>query len=214
VFASLHDQTVFNVHQKLRVPVTLGVMSACPDAILCESVIDQVLQDVQDKVDLSLTYIGKLNASEPNYGVTCMHGTHECAGNIQQLCLAKYAPSTSQWWDFVQCQNAHGRFVVGLPEVAFECADKVGVDWDLTKGLPECAGTDALGGREGIHLLRESVEATKEIGITKSCSILINGNLKCVVDGGEWKECPDGHAPQDFVRQIEEEYQKLNAEAL
>ena len=43
----------------IKVPVTLGVMSACPDAILCESVFDHVLQRVADKVDLTLTFIGR-----------------------------------------------------------------------------------------------------------------------------------------------------------
>ena len=43
----------------VKVPVTLGVMSACPDAILCESVFEHVLQRVADKVDLTLTFIGR-----------------------------------------------------------------------------------------------------------------------------------------------------------
>lgn len=46
------------VTQDLKVPVVLGVMSACPDAIVCESVFDRVLQQVGDKVDLSLTFLG------------------------------------------------------------------------------------------------------------------------------------------------------------
>ena len=43
----------------VKVPVVLGVMSACPDAIFCEAVFDDVLAQVGDKVDLSLTFIGK-----------------------------------------------------------------------------------------------------------------------------------------------------------
>lgn len=45
--------------QDVKVPLVLGVMSQCPDALLCESVIDRVLQQVEDKVDLSLTFIGR-----------------------------------------------------------------------------------------------------------------------------------------------------------
>ena len=41
-----------------KVPVTLGVMSGCPDAILCESVFDRVIERVADKIDLQLTFIG------------------------------------------------------------------------------------------------------------------------------------------------------------
>lgn len=47
------------VQDGTKVPVVLGVMSGCPDAILCESVFDRVLERVKDKVDLTLTFIGK-----------------------------------------------------------------------------------------------------------------------------------------------------------
>lgn len=43
----------------VKVPVVLGVMSRCPDAVLCETVFDHVLERVVDKIDLSLTFIGK-----------------------------------------------------------------------------------------------------------------------------------------------------------
>ena len=43
----------------VKVPVTLGVMSRCPDALLCESVFNQVLTKVEGKVDLALTYVGR-----------------------------------------------------------------------------------------------------------------------------------------------------------
>lgn len=42
-----------------KVPVILGVMSQCPDAILCESVFNRALEHVADKIDLSLTFIGR-----------------------------------------------------------------------------------------------------------------------------------------------------------
>jgi len=63
----------------VRVPVTLGVMSQCPDALLCEAVFDQVLssREVMGIVDLQLTYIGQLDSSEPDFGVECIHGPDE-----------------------------------------------------------------------------------------------------------------------------------------
>ena len=42
----------------VKVPVVLGVMSRCPDAILCESVFDEVIGEVGNKIDLTLTFIG------------------------------------------------------------------------------------------------------------------------------------------------------------
>ena len=41
------------------VPVILGVMSRCPDALLCESVFDDVLKQVGPKMSLEMTYIAK-----------------------------------------------------------------------------------------------------------------------------------------------------------
>ena len=40
-----------------KVLVQLGVMSRCPDALLCESVFNEVLDRVPDKVNLSLVYV-------------------------------------------------------------------------------------------------------------------------------------------------------------
>lgn len=52
-----NPQTIFT--EDVKVPVVLGVMSRCPDALLCESVWDRVLQRVGDKVDISLSFIAK-----------------------------------------------------------------------------------------------------------------------------------------------------------
>lgn len=43
----------------LRVPVILGVMSRCPDALLCETLFDNVIPRVAEKINLSLAYIAK-----------------------------------------------------------------------------------------------------------------------------------------------------------
>jgi hypothetical protein len=42
-----------------RVPVVLGVMSACPDALACEAVFDDVLPRVAPKIALALEYIAQ-----------------------------------------------------------------------------------------------------------------------------------------------------------
>ncbi|KAG2156053.1 hypothetical protein DEU56DRAFT_867566 [Suillus clintonianus] len=191
----------------VRVPVILGVMSRCPDAILCESVFNRVLQSAGEKMDISLSFIAKPNASEPLYGVTCMHGQEECAGNVQQLCAAKYH-STSEWWSFVQCQNFQGRDNIGTPETALNCAKAVGIDWENGKA-GQCAGKDGLG-KEGIQLLQQSAKDSMAAGIQKSCTVIINGRQVCIRDG-TWYECEGGHSPTDFIRQINEEYDRLNS---
>ncbi|TFK87073.1 hypothetical protein K466DRAFT_491595 [Polyporus arcularius HHB13444] len=194
--------------QDVRVPIVLGVMSGCPDALLCESVFDHVLARVSAKVDLSLTFIGTPNASEPDFGVTCKHGPLECAGNVQELCAQKYAPF-DRWWEFVQCQNFQGRYEVGKPETALKCAKSAQLDWE-NSGVGACAGLNGDGkAEEGVRLLRENVVVTAKMGIEKSCTVIINGRQVCIRDGS-WKQCEGGHEPADFIRQIEEEYSKLN----
>lgn len=56
---SVQDQFHTSFSDDNKVPVVLGVMSRCPDAILCESVFNRVLQRVGNKVDISLSFIAK-----------------------------------------------------------------------------------------------------------------------------------------------------------
>ncbi|KAJ7904507.1 hypothetical protein B0H14DRAFT_2663162 [Mycena olivaceomarginata] len=204
-----HDsQSPFQEH--IRVPVELGVMSRCPDALLCESVFDQVVKQVgPQKVDLSLIYVATLNSSDTEFGITCMHGPGECAGNVQQLCVAKYA-SPSAWWKFVQCQNSHGRYQVGIPDLTLQCARTANIDWEGS-GVASCVGLDVSGkAEEGKELLRQSALLGKSLGIEKSCTVLINRKKVCVHDG-TWQECDGGHDVEDFVQRINSEYENLNA---
>ncbi|KAF8559118.1 hypothetical protein OG21DRAFT_1403873 [Imleria badia] len=198
------SQIIFT--EDVKVPVVLGVMSRCPDAILCEAVWDRVLQRVGDKVDISLSFIATPNPSDPAYGVSCKHGLEECAGNVYELCVAKYHP-TSEWWPFLQCQNFHGRDQIGLPDTAASCATTAGFEWETDQGRL-CSGEDGQG-EEGVKLLQESIQNSIELGIKKSCTIIINGRQVCIRDG-TWYECEGGHTPADFIRQINEEYNRLN----
>ncbi|KAJ7276391.1 hypothetical protein B0H12DRAFT_18720 [Mycena haematopus] len=204
-----HDSQFRLQQQGIRVSVELGVMSRCPDALLCESVFDQVLEKVgPQKMDLNLIYVAKLNSSDPEFGVTCMHGPGECAGNVQQLCVAKYA-TPSAWWKFIQCQNAHGRFQVGIPALTLQCAQTAGIEWE-TSQVGSCAGIDGSGkGQEGIELLRESLLLGQSLGIEKSCTVLIEREKVCVVDDGTW-ECDGDHGVEDFVKRINREYEDIN----
>ena len=106
----------------------------------------------------------RVNASEPEFGVTCRHGAGECAGNIQELCAIKYTERQT-WWRFVQCQNFQGRWQVGKPETAFKCANAAGIDWENDE-VGGCAGRDASGKtEEGIKLLKQSVTDTANLGV-------------------------------------------------
>ena len=93
-----------------------------------------------------------------------MHGADECAGNVQQLCVAKYE-LPSIWWEFVQCQNYEGRDSIGRADVALKCAKAAGIDWETSRA-GECAGIDGSGkGDEGVNLLKRSVALGRKLGI-------------------------------------------------
>ncbi|OCF37663.1 hypothetical protein I316_00790 [Kwoniella heveanensis BCC8398] len=70
-------------------------------------------------------------------------------------------------------------------------------------------------GKEARKLLKENIQATYDKGISTSCTIDIastivkGGQRRCVVDGGVWRGCDDGHTAQDFIRVIEAEYKNL-----
>jgi hypothetical protein len=199
---------VAELYHDVKVPVTLAVMSQCPDAILVERVFDHVLDSVMNRVELQLIYVAQINSSEREFGVTCKHGPVECAGNVQQLCAAKYE-ELNRWWSFVHCQNYYARDEIGTPAVALKCAKIANIDWENGE-TGQCAGKDGSGkGAEGILLLQKSVRTTKVLGITRSCTILINGRRVCVHDE-IWKECEAGHTPSDFIRQINTEYERIN----
>jgi len=101
-----------------------------------------------------------MNETEPVYGVNCLHGEQECAGNVQELCMAKHRPNSKDWWPFVQCLNRGGYENVGLLNLAKGCAKTVGLDWK-SDGVAEC-----VEGEEGPSLLRASVTRTREMDIT------------------------------------------------
>ena len=108
-----------------------------------------------------------------------MHGELECAGNVQQLCAIRHS-SFPVWWEFIQCQLNKGRSNIGKLEVAEECADSTGLGWSR---ISSCATSD-----EGERLLKENIRVTKEMGIQKSCTMMINAKVVCIKDG-TWQNC-------------------------
>ncbi|PWZ00361.1 hypothetical protein BCV70DRAFT_199649 [Testicularia cyperi] len=208
-----------------RVNVTLGVMSRCPDALACEAVFDKVLDRVNAKTRLTMSYIGTPDTRKQHhkYGVECKHGDGECAGNIQQLCVQDalnpqragdeydLSPSAAQklWWNFIQCQNFAGLGTVGDESQAQRCLKILnGPGWDKD-GIASCAH-----GSKGRKLLRNSVVSSRDRNISLSCTILIEGKTRCIRDGGSWKNCDMGHEVSDFVAEIERAWLRKNQKVL
>ncbi|KAE8180551.1 hypothetical protein A4X06_0g9504 [Tilletia controversa] len=204
-----------------RVEITAGVMSRCPDALYCESTLDRILDRLNPKIKLHLTYLGTPNASSP-LGAECLHGPDECKGNIHQLCVQDalrpsragkefdLSPSAAQlkWFDIVQCMN-YAKNNIGQESLLQDCLKTVkgGPSWDGPGGIAEC-----VQGEHGRKLLLDSFAESKKLGIVNSCTIIIEGGAQCVRDGGLWKRCtvPGGHEVGDFVAEIEQQWARIN----
>lgn len=108
-------------------------MSRCPDALACESRLDEVVQrighvlTVRALFDPSASSLSHASMALPHPALAlhahlqvrthfianisadgsavCKHGAIECAGDVQQLCVQQHA-SPEVFWRFLQCQNA------------------------------------------------------------------------------------------------------------
>jgi len=199
-------------------------MSRCPDALACEATFDKVLDRVNAKTRVTMTYIGSIDQDKHHskYGVECMHGEQECDGNVQQLCVQDalnpvragedfdLSPSAAQkkWWNFLQCQNYAGLSKIGDEGLAQRCLRLVnGPSWDKD-GIAKC-----VHGKQGRKLLQHSVKASRRSNLTTSCTIQFENGKKCVRDGRAWKNCDLGHEPADFIEEIERIWASKNANA-
>jgi len=160
VFAS---QEVFSGNETIKVPVSLGVTSRDDDALYVQEVFDKVLKEVSNKVNMTFAYVKDIWPDDEQYGVRCSSDWLDCAGDVQQLCVRKYA-SQPEWWDFIMCQNRAGKAEIGCLATAQECALAAKIPWRIIR---DCAGPDADGiDEEGAGLLLQNVKDAIERGIS------------------------------------------------
>lgn len=154
------------------------------------------MQDIYDKVEFKLSYIGTMEANDG--GVQCKHGPDECLGNILELCAAHLYPDVKTYLGFTMCLTSDYH---QIPEEALvkDCALEHGVDFAK---LNDCASRDD--GAYGQDLLRESVNRTAQAGVSRSCTVRLDNEIRCIRDGGEWKNCDGGSTPKDLVRDVVE----------
>ncbi|RKP38974.1 hypothetical protein BJ085DRAFT_34380 [Dimargaris cristalligena] len=169
------------------VPLDFFVMSKCPDAVFCENYLYSIVQNLKPIVIPRFHYIATLEPS----GVKCMHGPNECAGDIQQLCVAQQFGG-HQAYDFVHCQNQTPHRI-GLERLATQCAKETGLDY--RKDIQPCVEAN------GTRLLKESAQLVKKIGVSTSCTMYVDHKFHCIYESG-WQTCPGGHSEKDFTRAI------------
>jgi len=154
------------------------------------------MQKIYNKVNFTLSYIGTPTAND---GVECKHGAPECMGNVLELCAARLYPSPIKFLGFTMCMT---ETYADIPQryLVEGCALEHGVDFEQVN---KCISDD---GGEGVDLLRDSVERSAESNVTKSCTVRVNGEVRCIRDGGQWKDCKGGSSVDELVRDIEKAY--------
>ena len=115
-----------------------------------------VMQQVSDKVDFQLSYIGK---PTENDGVECKHGPGECMGNIIELCARELYPDPKINLGFIMCLTKDYKHI---PERSLveDCALEHAIDMNA---INECATKDD--GAHGMGLLRTSVARSAEVSV-------------------------------------------------
>ena len=54
------------------------------------------------------------------------------------------------------------------------------------------------------------MERSKDKGVVYSCTVRLEEKVRCIRDGGAWKECEGGSGVADLVRDVESLYKTLN----
>ncbi|KAH7355050.1 hypothetical protein BKA65DRAFT_381892, partial [Rhexocercosporidium sp. MPI-PUGE-AT-0058] len=147
--AAISSSGVKVLDEKKLVPLEAHIMSKCPDARDClREMILPTMQRVLDKVNFTLSYIG---TPTDNDGVSCMHGSEECMGNIIELCAAKLYPDPKIYLGFTMCLS---RDYQEIPQESLvrDCALEHGME---SNKLDECAVEE--NGGTAVGMLRDSV---------------------------------------------------------
>lgn len=82
-----------------------------------------------------------------------------------------------------------------------DCALEHGIE---TNRLKKCTTDDD--GYLAVDNLRASFNRTAAAGVTKSCTIRLNNEVRCIRDGGKWTDCEGGHQVKDLVQDIRDLY--------
>ncbi|KAI9821766.1 MAG: hypothetical protein M1827_002347 [Pycnora praestabilis] len=194
--------SVPEMSSKWKVPLEVHIMSKCPDAKTClHDLVVPAMQRVFDKVDFKLSYIG--TATDQDDGIACMHGPTECLGNMVELCASQLYPDPKIYLGFTMCMTEQYRHI---PErnLVEDCAAEHGMDFDK---LNECVSDEG----HALELLRESVERSANASVKVSCTVRLDENVRCVMDGGQWKNCKNGSSVDDLVRDVGKLYNATNS---
>ncbi|KAH7063468.1 hypothetical protein B0J12DRAFT_758881 [Macrophomina phaseolina] len=159
--------------------------------------------EISDRIDFKLSYIGK--PTDHDDGVECKHGESECLGNMIELCAADKYPDPKIYLGFTYCLTRQYEKIAERHMIQ-DCAMEHGIDFAR---INDCLTQDD--GGYVADLLQASFVRSAEANVTKSCTIRLDEKVRCIRDGGEWKDCPGGSDRDSLIRDINNLYQELNA---
>lgn len=129
-----------------------------------------------------------------------MHGPEECLGNIIELCAARLYPDPKIYLGFTMCMT---RQYEDIPQrdLIEDCALEHSISMEK---LGECIDHDE--GSLGVDMLQASFNRSADAGVSKSCTVRLNGKVRCIRDGGEWTNCDGGSEAKDLVDDVLEQW--------
>ncbi|KAL8830780.1 MAG: hypothetical protein Q9170_005585 [Blastenia crenularia] len=179
------------------VPLEAHIMSKCPDARDClRDLVVPAMEQVVDKVNFTLSFIGSVDTND---SIHCKHGPPECLGNMVELCAFDLYPNQPVIsLGFSNCLTASYSKIPSR-ELVESCALEHGVSFEKLNG---CISEEG----KGLDLLMHSVEHSSAVGVTRSCTVRIDGKMWCIRDGGQWKDCKGGSDVESLVKEVESLY--------
>ena len=184
------------------VPLEAHIMSKCPDAKDClVDLVVPAMEQIVEKVDFRLSYIGSMAKDDT---VQCMHGQTECLGNMLGLCAAELFPKdVKRSLGFSTCLiQSYDK--IPARELVEHCSNEHGISFD---DVNACVSDEG----KGLELLEASVQRSQKAGVVKSCTVRVGGDIWCIRDGAQWKDCPEGHEVNDLVQAVNKRYEKSSA---
>merc|ERR1712029_755983 len=164
-------------------------------AAFCMAVI---VQDSLDD-DIPSTYTGKVPL-EAHIMSKCPDA-RDCLHDM--ILPAKQYPDPKIYLGFTMCM---ARDFEDIPEkqLVQDCALEHGISMEK---LNDCTVNED--GALSVDMLKESFNRSATAGVSKSGTVRLNNKIRCIRDGGEWKDCDGGSSAKDLVADINAESKKL-----
>eukprot|EP00879_Flechtneria_rotunda_P022568 GHRR01023830.1.p1 GENE.GHRR01023830.1~~GHRR01023830.1.p1 ORF type:complete len:202 (+),score=44.79 GHRR01023830.1:447-1052(+) len=172
--------------------LTAGMLAA--DGRHCEQAFLPVAEKLQSISEVRTEYIARLG---DNNKVNCMHGQGECEGNKQQLCLQHYVPADKNLEWFYKTLLCHGDGDVSSIKHLTSCMARYNLPSEIINKVLGC-----VNGTEGVQLQVQSAQELQNRQVTRSCTIYIAGERRCIRDGGRSYDCPGGDSESAFIQTV------------